>query len=114
MNTLKKKENVLADTRNIIKKYPDRIPVLLKSKDLLLDKHKYLIPKDLTLSQFIYVIRKRARNVDSKTALFVLINDIIPGGMEPMSRLYERHVDPDTELLIVYIQKENTFGSKKN
>ena len=47
-------------------RYPDRIPVICekdpRSDIPPVDKRKYLIPMDLTVGQFVYVIRKRARH----------------------------------------------------
>jgi GABA(A) receptor-associated protein len=49
-------------TARIRAKYPDRIPVIcekaLKSNLEDIDKKKYLVPSDLTVGQFVYVIRK--------------------------------------------------------
>ena len=47
-------------------KHPDRIPVIVRKRegDAALpdiDKRKFLVPSDLTISQFMYVIRKRIK-----------------------------------------------------
>ena len=61
-------------------KYPDRIPVICEKsheKDTSIpniDKNKYLVPSDLTVGQFAYVIRKRIR-IPSERILFLLINN---------------------------------------
>lgn len=52
-----------AEGDKIRRKYPDRIPVIVEKapnsnlKDL--DKKKYLVPSDLTIGQFYFLIRKR-------------------------------------------------------
>lgn len=47
----------------IRKKYPDRVPVIVekapKARVPDLDKRKYLVPSDLTVGQFYFLIRKR-------------------------------------------------------
>ncbi|XP_041336328.1 gamma-aminobutyric acid receptor-associated protein isoform X1 [Pyrgilauda ruficollis] len=47
----------------IRKKYPDRVPVIVekapKARIGDLDKKKYLVPSDLTVGQFYFLIRKR-------------------------------------------------------
>ena len=52
-----------AEAARIREKYPDRIPVICekdpRSDIPPVDKRKYLIPMDLTVGQFVYVIRKR-------------------------------------------------------
>lgn len=59
-NSLEKRR---ADGDKILKKYPDRVPVIVekapKSRLKDLDKSKYLVPRELTLGQFYFLIRKR-------------------------------------------------------
>lgn len=50
-----------AEAERIRQKYSDRIPVICekveKSDIPTIDKKKYLVPADLTVGQFVYVIR---------------------------------------------------------
>jgi GABA(A) receptor-associated protein len=61
----------------ILEKYPNRIPIICekdpKCKLAEIDKTKYLVPNDLTLSQFTFIVRKRLQ-IDKNSALFLLIN----------------------------------------
>ena len=102
----------LSGSTNIKNKYPDRVPIIVERyKDSRLpeiDKNKYLVPKDMRLGQFIYVIRKRIR-LDANQALFVTINGVLEGSSTFISELYEKHKDDDGFLYIVYTS-ENTFG----
>ena len=54
------------ESSKIMEKYKDRIPIIVlkhKSCELpTIDKHKYLVPKDMTMGQFTYIIRKRTKN----------------------------------------------------
>ena len=49
----------------ILAKYPDRIPVIVEKNGNTnvpdIDKCKFLVPTDLTIGQFVYVVRKRIR-----------------------------------------------------
>lgn len=62
-------------------KYPDRVPVICEKADRSdipdIDKKKYLVPADLTVGQFQYVIRKRIKLAPEK-ALFVFCSNHIP------------------------------------
>ena len=103
--------NLLEESIAIRKKYSDRIPVLLRTNgNLQLDKKKYLVPLDITLAQFSLVLRKRT-TLKPKEAIFYLINDIAPVSSKTMSELYSEFMDPSTQLLIISIRKENTFGN---
>uniref|UniRef100_A0A493TKK7 GABA type A receptor associated protein like 1 n=1 Tax=Anas platyrhynchos platyrhynchos TaxID=8840 RepID=A0A493TKK7_ANAPP len=65
----------------IRKKYPDRVPVIVekapKARVPDLDKRKYLVPSDLTVGQFYFLIRKRI-HLRPEDALFFFVNNTIP------------------------------------
>mmetsp|Transcript_14443 Transcript_14443/g.35729 ORF Transcript_14443/g.35729 Transcript_14443/m.35729 type:complete len:123 (-) Transcript_14443:68-436(-) len=94
-------------------KYSDRIPVIVekapKSDVPDIDKHKYLVPADITVGKFLYEIRKHMRRSPENIFLFVG-NGVLPPAAALMSQIYERFKDPDGFLYIVY-SGENTFGA---
>lgn len=100
------------EATRIKKKYPDRIPVIVEKAQHCdmpdIDKHKYLVPKDLTVSQFIYVIRKRV-NIKAEEAIFLFINNSLPSSSELMSTVYENNKDED-QFLYAKFSEESTFG----
>ncbi|MBG01394.1 MAG: hypothetical protein CL470_03905 [Acidimicrobiaceae bacterium] len=100
------------ESTGILKKYPGRIPVIVQKhykSDLLdVDKCKYLVPKDLTMGQFLFVIRKRI-NLESSQALFITINGVLSTASKTIGDMYTEQSDDDGFLYIVYTN-ENTFG----
>lgn len=100
------------ESERIRQKYPDRIPVICEKAEKSdignIDKKKYLVPADLTVGQFIYVIRKRIKLTPEK-ALFTFVNDVLPPTASLMSAIYEQYKDEDGFLYITY-SGENTFG----
>jgi GABA(A) receptor-associated protein len=75
-----------------------------------MDKVKYLVPYDITVSQFITVIRKRL-SLKPEVALMVSIEDgIVPSSISSIGDLYNAHKYADGFLYFQYYQ-ENTFGS---
>ncbi|CAJ0915905.1 7989_t:CDS:2 [Entrophospora sp. SA101] len=93
-------------------KYPDRIPVICekaeKSDIATIDKKKYLVPADLTVGQFVYVIRKRIK-LSSEKAIFIFVGEVLPPTAALMSNVYEEYKDKDGFLYVTY-SGENTFG----
>jgi GABA(A) receptor-associated protein len=92
-------------------KYPDRIPIILeRSKDNIpqVDKKKYLVPQNITIGQFCFIIRKRI-NLTPDQAMFIFVNNILPPTSSLISSIYDEHVDSDGFLYIMY-SGENTFG----
>jgi GABA(A) receptor-associated protein len=106
-------ETRIQECSRILNKHPDRIPIIVckdkRSTTLQdIDKHKYLVPKDMHLSQFIYVIRKRIK-LKPEQALFILINQNLVPGNKQLQEIYESNKDSDGFLYMTY-SSENTFG----
>ena len=101
-----------AEADRIRRKYPNRIPVICekleKSDVTSIDKKKYLVPEELSVGQFIVVIRRRIQLAPEK-AIFIFVNDILPPTAMLMSQLYDQYKDEDGFLYITY-SGENTFG----
>lgn len=53
-----------------------------------LDKKKYLVPSDLTVGQFYFLIRKRV-HLRPEDALFFFVNNVIPPTSATMGILYQ-------------------------
>lgn len=117
----------------IRKKYPDRVPVIKtffkpfcfiflnvlhffqiivekapKSRISDLDKRKYLVPNDLTVGQFYFLIRKRIQ-LRAEDALFFFVNNQIPPTSATIGALYQEHADEDKFLYIAY-SDESVYG----
>ena len=103
------------ESSRIRNKYPDRVPIICEksiqsSKNLPdLDKSKYLVPCDLTVGQFMFVIRKRIK-LPSEQAIFLFVNGTIPSTSTILDSLYDANRDEDGFLYITY-SGENTFGA---
>jgi GABA(A) receptor-associated protein len=102
----------IQESAKVARMYPDRIPVVCEPADNCdlpaVDKKKYLVPLDLTMGQFIYVIRKRIK-VPAEQGVFVFVNDVMPPTAALMSSVYEEYKSPDGFLYVTY-SGENTFG----
>nr|AMN16534.1 autophagy related protein Atg8 [Bursaphelenchus xylophilus] len=102
-----------AEGEKIRRKYPDRIPVVVekapKSRLQDLDKKKYLVPSDLTIGQFYFLIRKRI-HLRPEEALFFFVNDVIPQSTTTMGQLYKDHHEEDLFMYIAY-SDESVYGA---
>ncbi|CAO2624784.1 Gamma-aminobutyric acid receptor-associated protein-like 2 [Lemmus lemmus] len=65
-----------------------------------IDKRKYLVPSDITVAQFMWLIRKRIQ-LPSEKAIFL--------SSLTMGQLYEKEKDEDGFLYVAY-SGEDTFG----
>lgn len=103
---------------NIIQKYPDRIPIILEHKpssqsytqnnteQYINLKKTYLVPKHVTIGQFVYIIKKK---LDMRTdeSLFFSIHDTLPEITATLHEIYEQYKDNDGYLYILYFTKNN-------
>lgn len=100
------------EATNIRTKYPGRVPIIVEktidSDIVSIDKNKFLAPIDITMGQFVYIIRKRI-NMPPEKSLFVFIKNHIPAQHSLLSAIYDEYADKDGFLYINYAG-ENTFG----
>lgn len=115
------------ESTRILNKYKDKIPVIIQNKRVIdsyissmfhksipdIDKTKFLIPFELTVGQFIYIIRKRLKLSPEKSIFIYFINSenksIITPNCYNMKQVYDENKDDDLFLYAYYIG-ENTFG----
>ncbi len=102
----------IEESKRILKKYPDRVPIICErvNKNVPeLDKRKYLVPGDLTIGSFMFVIRKRM-SLSPEKSIYLFVNDtVLVPIAQPLSVVYEEHKSKDGFLYISY-GGENTFG----
>ena len=90
-------------------KYSERVPIIVDCKDNInIDKNKYIVPKDLTMAQFIFIIKKRI-NVTQEQSVFFICNNSLLMNTETLESIYENNKEPDGFLYVV-LSLENTYG----
>ena len=103
--------------KRIHDKYPERIPVIVeklkssKSNEELpdLEKKKFLVPRNITFGQFLYIIRSRIQ-LSPEQALFVFVNNsIIPTTSDTLEIIYSKYKDEDGFLYCGF-SGESTLG----
>nr|APU52176.1 ATG8-2 [Dugesia japonica] len=103
----------LEDSQKIKAKYPQRIPIIVEkhpsSRLVEIDKHKFLVPADITVAQFMWILRKRI-DLSSDKALFLFVGKSVPQASMTMGQLYEDFRDEDGFLYAAY-SGENSFGN---
>jgi len=108
-NNLEQRKSEAEKIRN---KYPDRIPVVVErvpnSQIPEIDKRKFLVPNDISVAQFMWIIRKRIQ-LPSEKDIFLFVNKTIPQSSSTMGQIYTNFKDEDGFLYIAY-SGENTFG----
>ncbi|XP_042517311.1 autophagy-related protein 8i-like [Macadamia integrifolia] len=100
------------ESRDILVKYPDRVPVVAEKysrTDLpFMEKKKYLVPRDMSVGQFIHILSIRLHLTPGK-ALFVFVKNTLPQTGSLMDSVYQSFKDEDGFLYMCY-SGEKTFG----
>ena len=101
------------ESTKILTKYPGKIPIIVEKNNRTnmpdISKNKFLAPSDLTIGQFLVVIRNRI-DITEHEALFLFVNNnILPPTSAMLSQLYNDYKDEDNFLYVTYCS-ENTFG----
>lgn len=96
-------------------KHPDKVPVYIRVADGErhvpdLDRHHYLVNRDMTIGQVVHTIRNRI-DISSRHAIFVFVgNGILPTTSALIGEVYSEHKDPIDALLHITYRAEETFG----
>lgn len=111
-----KLESRKASSAAIRLKHPDRIPVIVekRARDQSLpeiDKKKFLVPADLTIGQFVYVLRKRIKLAPEQAIFIFVSSGTLPPSVAALQSVYDKYKDEDGFLYMTY-SGENTFGNK--
>ena len=107
----------LSDTERLHIKtnHPNSVPVfVLRGTNIQddiphLKKQKFLVPRDLTVGQFVYLIRRQLSLTPEKS-IFVFVGNTLPPSSALIRDLYAQYVDDDGALRMTY-SSESVFGS---
>jgi GABA(A) receptor-associated protein len=109
----------ISESKRIISKFPDRIPVIILTNNSklqkMLTKNKFLVPYDLTVSYLLANIRNQMK-LDSSNALFIFCDNTMLSGTEELSKIYGNYKSRNNigsssdNFLYISIEEENTFG----
>ena len=104
-------EERVNESQTILKKYPDKIPVIINEcSDELRErvKRKMLLQTDMTVSQYMHSLRTKF-NIKQEESVLIFVNGTFPTSTTLMSYLYDKHKDKDG-FLYISVLKENVFG----
>jgi GABA(A) receptor-associated protein len=106
-------EKRLDESTRLKQKHPDKVPIILeKGGDMSLpsiDRHKFLMQRNITVGQFIFIIRSKTK-LDHTQALFLIVDiNHIPSTAMTIGELFDKYADKDGFLYIIY-SAQQTFG----
>lgn len=100
----------------INQQYPGYIPIIVRvynnknNKNFILTKTKFLVTNEITLAQFLTILRKKIKDIKSTESIYLLIDNTLMPITLAMSSIYKEKKDKDTNMLFITVCKENTFG----
>jgi hypothetical protein len=97
--------------------HPNSIPSIVETSNssIGLRKHKFIIPFDISVAQFMMSVRKHIDTMNDKEALFFMtVSDNHQGGIMLIGsysilEVYEKYQSSDG-FLYIRLEKENVFG----
>lgn len=104
------------ESNRILTTHVDKVPVIISKASKIcpksvLDRNKFIVPNDLTVGQFLFVIRRHLPELKPHEGLFLYLestNDI-PATSDSMKIVYDKYMDEDG-FLYIKITGESIFG----
>jgi hypothetical protein len=122
--TQEEKDLMKEESEIIREKNPEYIPILIliNSNVLTIVKHKFLIPKNISVISLINTIKKKLIGLQPSDVLTLHIIKFsgsekrikLNSTYDDLSVIYETHKDPETDLLVIKISRNTTYKSVKN
>jgi hypothetical protein len=104
-------DNNNLDITKILKKYPDKIPIILisKNKNVKLDKYKYLVNLQIPMGMFIFTLLKN-NNLKNSHGIYLTTTELIMVNSQDTAEYLYYKYKSDNGALYLNINTENTFG----
>ena len=104
------------DCQKIMASNPGKVPIICEkapnSKIKQIEKSKFIVDSDLTISEFNLMI-KRKFEMSQYSSLYLLVNGKIAlQGNLSLSEVYEKYKDPEDGILYIIYASELTWGNK--
>jgi GABA(A) receptor-associated protein len=100
------------EVENLTKRYPSKIGVIVHTKNKqapLLKKCKFLVDKSISVSEFMFILRKYMELKENESIFLFTEANTLPPSSSNFGSLYEQHKHKDGFLYLEY-NIENTFG----
>jgi GABA(A) receptor-associated protein len=97
-------ERLIRISKNIREANPHKIPIIVKGKNLKIQKERYVVSKDTSLGNFTKVIRKYIQINDTES-IYVLVNNTLHTPNKTF-----REIDTGEPYLTLVLCKEETYG----
>lgn len=106
------------EAERVLAKYPEKVPIVverakgIKTSVPELKKWKYVVPRDLTMGQMMFLLR-RHMSLPPEEALFLFVGNTLVPSTERMVDVWMRYREKDGALHIVY-SGESAFGESRH
>ena len=120
MSSYKKKFSLnqrVSESNRILVKYPSHVPVIVEcdKKIGVLNKQKFLVPNDVSVSHLLISVRKQI-SLDKSQSIFMFCDYMILCPTVMMSQIYSNYLrnkkdEYEDKFLYINISAENTFGN---
>lgn len=106
------------EIRRLMQKHPGRVPMYIECDKRCKNKpknedtfnKKFLVPDELSVSQLMYVIRKRF-DMKPEQAIFLFFNNEIVSSSKTVKEIYDLHKNKEDDMLYAFYATEATFGN---
>ena len=110
-HSLEERQN---ESSRILREYPNRMPIICEkapNSDLPnIKKTKYLVPSDMTVAQFHFLIRRNLDLNEASSLFLITPKGITLTGDKTIMEVYNINRDKQDHFLYLYYASELTWG----
>ncbi|XP_053103692.1 gamma-aminobutyric acid receptor-associated protein-like 2 [Hemicordylus capensis] len=91
-------EHCFVESTKVQTKYPNHVPVIAEKVCgfQTVDKRKYLVPSDITMAYFMWIIKKRIQ----EKPIFLFVDKTVPQSSLTTGQLYKKEKNEDGFLYV--------------
>lgn len=105
------------EIQRLIQKHPGRVPMYIECDKRCKNKpknedafnKKFLVPDELSVSQLVYVIRKRFE-MKPEQAIYIFFNNQMVSSSKTVREVYDLYKNKEDDMLYALYATEATFG----
>ena len=124
--SVEERETLFKESEALLEKYPERVPILVQidSNILKMEKHKFLVANDVTVSYYFDLLKRKLTDLTSSDTLIFVVTKYSQDGQrtlipiktlsKTLKEFFDEHRDLSTGMLVITVSRATTYKWAKS